>query len=142
MPPTRGHDYFIGLPLEIHWWILRYLGVRDQASALQTCRRARGIVEPLLYRRVFTKAGTDHNTGGLVEFLLKRPYIVGAVRFLVLDEFDPVAYRQLMGIKFPNLESIIVQHGGEPPSIEHEKRWSLNQLVKEQPNLKSCEFCW
>ncbi|KAI0109888.1 hypothetical protein F4814DRAFT_381265 [Daldinia grandis] len=140
MPSTRGHAYFLGLPLEIQWWILRYLGVCDQAALLQTCRRAQGIVEPLLYRRLFTKAGTGHDTGGLVDFLLKRPYIAGAVRFLVLDEFHPVAYRQLMGIKFPNLESIIVQHGGEPLSIEDEKRCSLNQLVKEQPNLRSLTF--
>ncbi|KAK6957648.1 hypothetical protein Daesc_000435 [Daldinia eschscholtzii] len=115
MPSTRGHAYFLRLPLEIQWWILRYLGIRDQASLSQSCRRAQGIVEPLLYRRIFTRAGTDHDTSGLVEFLLKRPYIAGAVRFLVLDEFHPVAYRQLMSIRFPNLESITVQHGGEPP---------------------------
>ncbi|KAI1470602.1 uncharacterized protein F4812DRAFT_456612 [Daldinia caldariorum] len=140
MPSTRGHAYILCLPLEIQWWILRYLGIRDQASLLQTCRRAQEIVEPLLYRRLFTKAGTDHDTNGLVEFLLERPYIVGAVRFLVLDEFHPVAYRQLMGIKFLNLESITMQHGGEPLSIEDEKRCSLNQLVKEQPNLKNLSF--
>ncbi|KAI2620071.1 hypothetical protein GGR54DRAFT_630578 [Hypoxylon sp. NC1633] len=135
-------DYirFFGLPLEIQWWILRCLDLRDQASFLQTCQRARHIVEPLLYNKIFTKIGTHNDTTGLIEFFLRRPHVVRLVHFLVLDEFHPVAYRQLMAIEFPNLESMIMQHDGEPLEIDDEKRRSLNQLVKEQPKLTNLTF--
>ncbi|KAI2637230.1 hypothetical protein GGS26DRAFT_547873 [Hypomontagnella submonticulosa] len=140
MSPTDSHAYFFSLPLEIQWWILRYLGVCDQASFHQTCRRAQDIVEPLLYKKIATKVNTQNNTANLVEFLHKRPQIVSVVRFLVLDEFHPVAYRELMAIEFPHLESIIVQHDGMPLQIGDEYRRTLNQRVKEQPRLTNMTF--
>ncbi|KAI1416750.1 hypothetical protein F5Y13DRAFT_152984 [Hypoxylon sp. FL1857] len=140
MASADGHAYFFKLPLELQWWILRYLGPRDQASFLQICRGAREAVEPLLYNRVYTKVGTYNDTAGLVDLLRRRPHVAGFVHTFVLDEFHPVAYRQLMAIEFPNLESIIMQHDGEPLRISDEKRHSLNQFVKEQPNLTNLTF--
>ncbi|KAI1377621.1 hypothetical protein F4677DRAFT_414992 [Hypoxylon crocopeplum] len=140
MSSVSGHTPFFSLPLEIQWWTIQCLCLRDQAAFLQTCHRARGIVEPLLYNRVYTKAGTHSDTIGLVDLLLRRPHLVNMVHTFVLDEFHPVAYRQLMAIEFPNLESIIMQHDGEPLKIDEEKRRFLNQLIKEQPNLTNLTF--
>ncbi|KAL7627861.1 hypothetical protein AAE478_002056 [Parahypoxylon ruwenzoriense] len=131
---------FFSLPLEIQWCILRCLNLRDQASFLRTCRRARDIVEPLFYRNIFTKVGTHNDTAGLLAFLQRRPHVISLVHFLILDEFHPVAYRQLMAIEFPNLESIIAKHDGEPLQIDDEKRQSLNEFVREQPRLTSLTF--
>ncbi|KAI1386524.1 uncharacterized protein F4822DRAFT_319269 [Hypoxylon trugodes] len=140
MPLNSGHSYFFNLPLEIQWWILRYLGPCDQASFLQTCTRARDIVEPLLYTKVYTKIGTYNDSTGLVDLLFRRPHIIRSIHILILDEFHPVAYRQLMAIEFPNLESIIMHHEGEPLSIDDERRRSMNEFVKEQPNLTNLTF--
>ncbi|KAI0889082.1 uncharacterized protein GGS22DRAFT_67043 [Annulohypoxylon maeteangense] len=140
MASNNSHSHLFRLPLEIQWWILRYLDAGCQASFLQTCHRARDIVEPLLYHKVFTKIGTHNDTAGLVEFLLRRPHVAGFIHFLVLDEFHPVAYRQLMSTVFPNLESIIMQHDGEFVDIDEKERQLLNEHVKEQPNLTNLTF--
>ncbi|KAI1102793.1 hypothetical protein F4804DRAFT_333952 [Jackrogersella minutella] len=140
MASTNTHDYLTRLPLEIQWWILRYVDLGGQASLLQTCRRAQDVVEPLLYHKVFTKTGSHGNTAGLVELLHRRPHVASFIHFLVLDEFHPVAYRQLMAIEFPNLESIIMQHDGDILDIDETTRLDLNQLIKEQPNLTNLTF--
>ncbi|KAI1458048.1 hypothetical protein F4805DRAFT_155124 [Annulohypoxylon moriforme] len=140
MASNDGHSHIFRLPLEIQWWILRYLDPGSQASFLQTCHQARDIVEPLLYHKVFTKVSSHNDTASLVDFLLRRPHVANFIHFLVLDEFHPVAYRQLMSIVFPNLESIIMQHDGEIIKIDEEERRSLNLLVKEQPNLTNLTF--
>lgn len=121
--------------------VLRYLDRGNLASFTLACHKSRDIVEPLLYSKVFTKINTHNDTPALVDFLLRRPHVVGFIRSLVLDEFHPVAYRQLMAIEFPNLESITVEQDIELRRwIGDEKRRSLNQLIREQPKLTNCKF--
>ncbi|OTB08258.1 hypothetical protein M426DRAFT_8064 [Hypoxylon sp. CI-4A] len=140
MASSHSSSHLLGLPLEIQWWVLRDLELRDQAAFLRTCSRARDIVEPLLYHKIYTKSGTHNDTVGLLEFLNGRPHVINLIHFLVLDEFHPVAYRQLMAIEFPNLESMIMQHSGEPLKIDDDHRRSLNELVKEQPKMANLTF--
>lgn len=121
--------------------VLRYLDRGNLASFTLACHKSRDIVEPLLYSKVFTKINTHNDTPALVDFLLRRPHVVGFIRSLVLDEFHPVAYRQLMAIEFPNLESITVEQDIELRRwIGDEKRRSLNQLIREQPKLTNLTF--
>ncbi|KAI5868265.1 hypothetical protein GGS23DRAFT_602115 [Durotheca rogersii] len=138
--PTSRRLSLLNLPLELQWWILGCLDLRDQGSFLRASQQAREVVEPLFYRKIFTKVGTHNDTVGLVNLLKTRPHVVSLVHFLILDEFHPIAYRQLLAIEFPNLESVIAQHDGEPLEIDDERRRSLNRLVREQPKLTNLTF--
>ncbi|ORY59975.1 uncharacterized protein BCR38DRAFT_443507 [Pseudomassariella vexata] len=86
--------------------------LKDKQSLVRTCKAAQRLTEPHLYWKIYTKIGTQNDTAWLLRFLDRRPDVVPMIHYLVLDEWDPRSFQQLLAREFPNLESIIAQHEG------------------------------
>lgn len=115
--------------------------LKDKASFVATCKHAQNITEPYLYRKIYTKIHGNHDTAWLVGFLDRRPELLLMVRFLVLDEYEPVSLHRLLSREFPGLESLVVQHVGEVRDrrTAREKR-ALRRAFKSQPRLCNREL--
>ncbi|KAL8894630.1 MAG: hypothetical protein Q9207_008451 [Kuettlingeria erythrocarpa] len=129
------------LPPEIRDAIVEDLWLNEIAILVRTSKSVQAYLEPRLYKKIYTKIGTAHNTAGLVDLLQRRTHIVPMIQTLVLDEYHPRHTRQLLSIEMPNLWCLLVQHEGD--SIEYvserEKR-ALNRNMVEQPAISNFSF--
>lgn len=159
---------FLNLPPEIHLLIFEHLGFPPISSinvaqfptwaALElTCKAAQAITEPYLYHKIYTNVRDTYahsgqlrplaarkrrfDTRSLVKLLRRRSHLVKFVKFLIIDEYDPRALRQLLANDFVKLESLIVQQ--DDKVLRHVgrktcERW--NHTAKRQAKLKNCKY--
>lgn len=73
-PSKRDHNpkqysSFMDLPPEILDAIVRDLKLHDLAVLVQTSRTVSAYLEPWLYKKIYTRRDTPHDTKGLVSLL-------------------------------------------------------------------------
>ncbi|KAL8848566.1 MAG: hypothetical protein Q9221_006399 [Calogaya cf. arnoldii] len=128
---------FMDLPPEIRDAVLQDLRLRGLAVLVLTTKAVRAYVEPFLYKKIYTRRNTPHDTKGLINLLQRRGHIAPMIHILVLDEYHPRHMRRLLSIEMPHLSTLLIQH--EEWSVadvsEREKR-ALNRDVVIQPNIK------
>ncbi|KAK1988459.1 hypothetical protein LZ30DRAFT_22171 [Colletotrichum cereale] len=126
------------IPPELVSTILCNLEIRELRPLMETCRALGSLTAPAFYEKIFTREGTRHDTAGLVDLLVRRPHIRTLIHYLVIDELDEVAVRQLLAFDLPNLRSILVQHEkdiSKPADAEAKQR--LNALVTQKPRMQN-----
>ncbi|KZL80004.1 hypothetical protein CI238_07295 [Colletotrichum incanum] len=123
---------------ELFSTILSYLEIRELRPLMETCQAINSLTGPTFYEKIFTKQGSRYDTAGLVDLLTRRPFIRNLVYYLVIDELDEGALRQLLAFDMPKLRSILVQHEKDimKPTGTEIKR-SLNTLVCEKPQIQN-----
>ncbi|KDN69095.1 hypothetical protein CSUB01_09056 [Colletotrichum sublineola] len=126
----------LNIPPELVSIILSNLEIRELKPLMETCQALSWLTAPAFYEKIYTREGSPHDTAGLVGLLTRRPYIRSLVHYLVIDELDETAVRQLLAFDLPNLRSILVQHEkaiSKPANAETKRR--LNALITHKPRI-------
>ena len=131
---------FMDLPPEIRDAVLQDLRLRDLAVLVLTSKAVRAYVETFLYKKIYTRRNTPHDTKGLMNLLQRRGHIAPMIHILVLDEYHPRHIRRLLSIEMPYLSTLLIQYKewSVADVSEREKR-ALNRDVVIQPNIKRRE---
>ncbi|TDZ32645.1 hypothetical protein C8035_v011036 [Colletotrichum spinosum] len=128
----------LDLAPELFSMVTSQLEIRHLEPLMATSRLASILTAPAFYFRIYTREDTHHDTAGLVKMLNRRPEVCTLIHFLVIDELDEGAVRELLAMEMPRLESIILQHKeGIRKTISAKEKTRLNALVCTKPNIKN-----
>ncbi|KIL89828.1 hypothetical protein FAVG1_06563 [Fusarium avenaceum] len=124
---------------EIYKIIMEELETKELFSLMLTSRAINHLTIPSFYKKIYTREKTACDTRGLVRLLTEKPWIKDLVHYLVIDEMDGGAYRELLGFDLPNLEAVLLQHEGKVKlKIDEEEKERLNQSIIPKPRLTNC----
>ncbi|KAM0208815.1 hypothetical protein ACHAQI_006758 [Fusarium lateritium] len=112
------------------------LETKEWFSLMLTSKAINHLTIPSFYRKIYTREKTACDTRGLVRLLTTKPWIRDLVHYLVIDEMDQGAYRELLAFDLPNLEAVLLQHEGKVKlKIDEEEKDRLNKSIIPKPRL-------
>ncbi|KAM0191267.1 hypothetical protein ACHAPI_009021 [Fusarium lateritium] len=113
MTPIHEAPCLQTLAPEIYKIIMEELETKEWFSLMLTSKAINHLTIPSFYRKIYTREKTACDTRGLVHLLTRKPWIRDLVHYLVIDEMDQGAYRELLAFDLPNLEAVLLQHEGK-----------------------------